>query len=720
MRERTNYTLTDGFTMSASIEDYALIGDGHTAALVSRDGSVDWLCWPRFDSGACFAALLGTKDNGRWLIAPALDDETEEAGDSGSQADVPPRSQDATREDARATPCSRPQPRQADKPGATRSARREDTADAAQTEARTAPAERDDGEPYFKGGFARATRRRYRGETLILETDFETPDGAVTLIDFMPPGNGWSEMVRIVVGKRGTVKMRMELVLRFDYGFSIPWVSRLARESGIKAIVGPDTVALRTPVDLRGENMKTVAEFTVSEGERVPFSLTYTESHLNIPPARDPHSALARTENYWLEWSSRGTVEGKYATAIRRSLLTLKALAYEPTGGIVAAPTTSLPEKIGGTRNWDYRYVWLRDATITLLAMMRGGYYEEARAWRSWLGRVMAGSPEQLQIMYGLAGERRLPEFEIDWLPGYENSKPVRIGNNAVGQLQLDVYGEVMNALHLARVGGLQADETAWNVQCAMLRHLETIWQERDEGIWETRGGRQHFTFSKVMAWVAFDRAIKSAEKFDLPAPLEHWYDVRAQIHSDVCAKSWNPQLNAFTQTYGGDELDASVLLMPLLGFLPPSDPRIAGTVNAIEKDLMHDGFVMRYRTTEFDDGLPPGEGTFLACSFWMVDNLALQGRIDDARKMYERLLSLANDVGLLAEEYDPVGGRLVGNFPQGFSHVALVHTGLNLMKHEQEMAHATGQPPHDGEGVEGGQPSTGTPDAGIESSPVV
>jgi len=343
MRERTNYTLTDGFTMSASIEDYALIGDGHTAALVSRDGSVDWLCWPRFDSGACFAALLGTKDNGRWLIAPALDDETEETGDSGSQADVPPRSQDATREDARATPCSRPQPRQADKPGATRSARREDTADAAQTEAHTAPAERDDGEPYFKGGFARATRRRYRGETLILETDFETPDGAVTLIDFMPPGNGWSEMVRIVVGKRGTVKMRMELVLRFDYGFSIPWVSRLARESGIKAIVGPDTVALRTPVDLRGENMKTVAEFTVSEGERVPFSLTYTESHLNIPPARDPHSALARTENYWLEWSSRGTVEGKYATAIRRSLLTLKALAYEPTGGIVAAPTTSLP-----------------------------------------------------------------------------------------------------------------------------------------------------------------------------------------------------------------------------------------------------------------------------------------------------------------------------------------------------------------------------------------
>lgn len=702
--------------MPALIEDYALIGDGHTAALVSRDGSVDWLCWPRFDSGACFAALLGTEDNGRWIIAPAEDVEADTARDSKT----PP---DPARDDARARPCDKPVPRQADKPASTsRPARREEPADTgakaeANAAANVAP---DSDEPAMQCGFARATRRRYRGETLILETDFETPDGAVTLIDFMPPGNGWSEMVRIVVGKRGTVKMRMELVLRFDYGFSIPWVSRLADDSGVKAIVGPDTVALRTPVDLRGENMKTVAEFTVSEGERVPFSLTYTESHLRIPPVRDPHSSLARAENYWLEWSARGTVEGKYAEPIRRSLLTLKALAYEPTGGIVAAPTTSLPEQIGGTRNWDYRYVWLRDATITLLAMMRGGYYDEARAWRSWLGRVMAGSPEQLQIMYGLAGERRLPEFEIDWLPGYENSAPVRIGNNAVGQLQLDVYGEVMNALHLARVGGLQNDETAWNVQCAMLRHLETIWQERDEGIWETRGGRQHFTFSKVMAWVAFDRAIKSAEKFDLPAPLEHWYDVRAQIHADVCAKSWNAQLNAFTQTYGGDELDASVLLMPLLGFLPPSDPRIAGTVKAIEKDLMHDGFVMRYRTTEFDDGLPPGEGTFLACSFWMVDNLALQGRIDDAREMYERLLSLANDVGLLAEEYDPVGKRLVGNFPQGFSHVALVHTGLNLMKHEQEMAHATGQPPHDGEAGEGGQLSAGTPDAGMESSPVI
>ena len=375
----------------------------------------------------------------------------------------------------------------------------------------------------------------------------------------------------------------------------------------------------------------------------------------------------------------------------------MKALAYEPTGGIVAAPTTSLPEQLGGTRNWDYRYCWLRDATITLLAMMRGGYFDEARAWRSWLARVMAGAPEQLQIMYGIAGERRLPEFEVEWLPGYQGAKPVRIGNNAAGQLQLDVYGEVMNALHLARVGGLQADDTAWNVQCEMLEHLETIWQQPDEGIWETRGGRQHFTFSKVMAWVAFDRAIRSAEKFNLPGPLEHWREIREEIHAQVCEKSWNPALNAFTQVYGGDELDASVLLLAQVGFLPPSDPRVIGTVAATEKYLMRDGFVMRYRTTEFNDGLPPGEGTFLACSFWMVDNLAMQGRVAEAEAMYERLLALANDVGLLAEEYDPAQKRLVGNFPQAFSHVALVHTGLNLMKHEQEMARATGQPSHNG-----------------------
>jgi GH15 family glucan-1,4-alpha-glucosidase len=602
--------------MPAPIEDYALIGDGHTAALVSRTGSIDWLCWPRFDSGACFAALLGTEENGRWLIAPVAGDGVE----------------------------------------------------------------------------IKATRR-YRGETLILETDFETPDGAVTLIDFMPPGNGWSELVRIVVGRRGTVRMNTELVLRFDYGFSVPWVSQLTYESGIKAIVGPDSVVLRTPVELHGENMRTVAEFEVKEGQRVPFAMSYAASHKRMPPPRDPFTALARTENFWTEWSARGTVDGRWAAPIRRSLITLKALAYEPTGGIVAAPTTSLPEEPGGVRNWDYRYCWLRDATITLLAMMRGGYYDEARAWRAWLGRVMAGSPSQLQIMYGLAGERRLPEFEVDWLPGYEGAKPVRIGNNAVGQLQLDVYGEVANALHLARVVGLQADETAWSVQCAMLEHLEKIWTEPDEGIWETRGGRQHFTFSKVMAWVAFERAVRSGEKFNLPGPLDHWREVRDTIHATICERSFNKELNTFTQTYDGTELDASLLLMPLIGFLPASDPRIAGTVAAIERDLMCEGFVMRYRTTEFNDGLPPGEGTFLACSFWMVDNLALQGRMDDARRMYERLLSLANDVGLLSEEYDPIAGRLVGNFPQAFSHVALVHTGLNLMHHEQEMAKETGHP---------------------------
>ncbi|WP_341315807.1 glycoside hydrolase family 15 protein [Paraburkholderia sp. IMGN_8] len=626
--------------MPALIEDYALIGDGHTAALVSREGSVDWLCWPRFDSGACFAALLGTPENGRWLISPV--------------SDTPPK-----------------------------------------------------------------ITRRYRGETLILETDFETPEGAVTLIDFMPPGNGWSEMVRIVVGKRGTVRMRMELVLRFDYGFSVPWVDRLKHDNGIKAIAGPDTAVLRTPVELRGENMKTVAEFTVTERERVPFALAYAASHLRIPPARDPHTALARTENHWLEWSARSTVEGKWAEPIRRSLITLKALAYEPTGGIVAAPTTSLPEQLGGTRNWDYRYCWLRDATITLLAMMRGGYYDEARAWRTWLGRVMAGAPDQLQIMYGIAGERRLPEFEIDWLPGYQDAKPVRIGNNAVGQRQLDVYGEVMNALHLARVGGLQADDTAWNVQRALLRHLDRIWQEPDEGIWETRGGRQHFTFSKVMAWVAFDRAIKSAEKFKLDGPLDEWRATRATIQAEVCAKGWSPTLNAFTQYYGSDQLDASVLLLPLVGFLPPDDPRIKGTVAAIEKDLMHNGFVMRYRSAEYDDGLPPGEGTFLACSFWMVDNLALQGRIDEAHAMYERLLALCNDVGLLSEEYDPTAKRLVGNFPQAFSHVALVHTGLNLMKHEQKMAEATGQPPDIGATEAAEFKAAATPDSGAATSPV-
>jgi GH15 family glucan-1,4-alpha-glucosidase len=591
--------------MPALIEDYALVGDGHTAALISRDGSVDWLCWPRFDSGACFAALVGTPEHGRWLLAPA--------------------------------------------------------ADAAITH----------------------TTRRYRGDTLILETDYESADGAVTVVDFMPPGNGWSELVRIVVGRHGTMKMRMELVLRFDYGFSIPWVTQLSRENGMKAIAGPDTVVLRTPVPLTGRNLHTLAEFTVSADERILFSLGYAASHLRLPPARDPLSMLARTENYWLEWSGRCQVQGRYAAAVRRSLLTLKALAYEPTGGIVAAPTTSLPEKIGGNRNWDYRYCWLRDATITLLALMRGGYYDEARAWRSWLGRVMAGSPEQIQIMYGIAGERLLPKWSSTGCPAIR-IRSRWVGNGAANQLQLDVFGEVMAALHLARVGGLQADDTVWSVQCALLDHLEKIWQEPDEGIWETRGGRRHFTFSKVMAWVAFDRAIKSAEMFRLPGSLDRWR-ARDRIHADVCDNAWHEGKQAFAQSYGSDELDASVLLMPLMGFLPPEDPRIVGTVEAIERELLHDGLVMRYRTTEYDDGLPPGEGTFLACSFWLVDNYALLGRIDDAHQLFSRLLALSNDLGLLAENTTrrrPAGRQL----PQAFSHVALVHTAMNLMHHEDAM----------------------------------
>jgi GH15 family glucan-1,4-alpha-glucosidase len=609
--------------MPAHIEDYALVGDGHTAALISHEGSVDWLCWPRFDSGACFAALLGDDTHGCWRIAPAVD-----------------------------------------------------------------------------GPVTRT--RRYRDGTLILETDHETPDGAVTVIDFMPPGNSRSELVRIVEGKRGAVPISMKLTLRFDYGLSVPWVTQLANGQGIKAVVGPDTVLLRTPVRLRGENMHTQAEFTVRAGERIPFVLSHAASHQRMPPASDPFDALERTERHWREWIAQCGVTGRYAEPIRRSLITLKALAYEPTGGIVAAPTTSLPERLGGSRNWDYRFCWLRDATITLLALMRCGFYDEARAWRVWLERALAGSPEQAQILYGVAGERRVPEMELDWLPGYEGARPVRVGNKAVGQLQLDVYGEVMNALHLARVGGLHADEAVWSLQCVMLEHLEKIWAEPDEGLWEVRSGPRHFTFSKVMAWVAFDRAIRSAEQFKLSGPIDRWRALRERIHADVCARGWNEQRRTFTQVYEGEELDASLLLIPLLGFLPPSDPRIASTMDAIERDLTFDGFVRRYHTHKVDDGLPPGEGTFLACSFWMVDNLALQGRLDEAHAMYERLVGLANDVGLLSEEFDPQTKRFTGNFPQAFSHVALVHTGLNLMRHEESMARETGHPaPQHSEGLD-------------------
>lgn len=584
--------------MSSRIEDYALIGDCETAALVARNGSIDWLCWPRFDSGACFAALLGSSENGRWLIAPL---------------DAP-----------------------------------------------------------------HTTRRHYQGDTLVLETDFEASEGAATLVDFMPLRDDASNVVRIVFGKRGRVRMRTELVVRFDYGSLIPWVTRRDTETML-AICGPDMVVLRTPVALRGEDMKTVGEFTVSAGEKIPFVLGYRASHCAPPDRLDPFQALEETASFWRTWARRFPGAGRWSEAVRRSLITLKALTYRPTGGIVAAPTTSLPERPGGTRNWDYRYCWLRDATFSLLAMMNGGYYEEATAWRGWLRRAVAGDPAQVQIMYGLGGERRLPEWEVRWLDGYEGSRPVRIGNAAAAQLQLDIYGEVMDALYHARAGGLAENELDWDLQLELLRHLEAIWREPDEGIWEVRGGRQHFTYSKVMAWVAFDRSIKTAQQFGLTGPVERWRDVRREIHDEVCRSAFNSELGAFVQSYGSAALDASVLLMPLVGFLPPSDPRVRGTVAAIEKRLMPGGLVLRYDTGSGVDGLAGDEGAFLACSFWLADNLLLLGRRNDARRLFERLLDLGNDVGLLAEEYDPAGKRLLGNFPQALSHIALVNTAHNL-----------------------------------------
>jgi len=586
--------------VSARIEDYALLGDCETAALVSRDGSVDWLCWPRFDSGACFAALLGDSQHGRWRIAPA---------DPGARV-----------------------------------------------------------------------RRQYRGDSLILETEFETADGAVTLIDFMPLRGAASDLVRTVVGRRGRVAMATELILRFDYGSIVPWVSR--REDGsLIAIAGPDMVALRTPVPLRGEGLTTVGEFTIGAGETASFVLTYAPSHLPPPVAVDPDAALADTEAFWQKWSARCTYAGEWPDAVRRSLVTLKALTYRPTGGIVAAPTTSLPEQLGGTRNWDYRYCWLRDATLTLLAFMDAGYYDEAAAWRDWLLRAAAGSPAQVQIMYGIGGERRLTEWEVPWLPGYERSAPVRIGNAAHGQLQVDVYGEVMDALHQARRGGVAESAEGWKLERALVSHLETIWDQPDEGIWEVRGGRQHFTHSKVMAWVAVDRALKGAERVGLDGPLDRWRALRRRIHAEVCEKAFDSTLGAFVQAYGSKQLDASLLLMPLVGFLPPEDPRVRGTVEVIEQRLRVDGLLLRYDTACTSDGLPPGEGAFLACSFWLADNLVLLGRHEDARALFERLLALRNDVGLLAEEYDTIARRQVGNFPQAFSHVGVIDTALNLSR---------------------------------------
>jgi GH15 family glucan-1,4-alpha-glucosidase len=584
--------------MAALIEDYALIGDCETAALVARDGSIDWLCWPRFDSGACFAALLGGPKAGRWLIAPA------------------------------------------DPAGCT-------------------------------------TGRHYRDGTLILETEVETRDGAATIIDFMPPRDELSDLVRIVRGRKGRVAFRTELVLRFSYGSIVPWVSRL--DGALRAIAGPDMVVLRTDVPVRGEGLSTVGEFEVGEGEDASFVLSYAPSHLSVPGRIDAIAALARTESFWREWSARCTYEGEWSEAVHRSLITLKALTYAPTGGIVAAPTTSLPEQIGGPRNWDYRYCWLRDATLTLLSLMDAGYYEEATAWRDWLLRAAAGSPAQLQIMYGVAGERHLWERELPWLAGYESSQPVRIGNAAHDQVQLDVFGEVMDALHHARNGGLEGSADGWALQCALVSHLESIWHQPDEGIWEVRGPRQHFTHSKVMAWVALDRTIKSAEQFGLDCPLDRWRAVRQNVHDDVCRHGYDASLGSFVQAYGSRQLDASLLMIPLVGFLPPNDPRVRGTVAAIERRLVVDGLVIRYDTGMVNDGLPPGEGAFLACSFWLVDNLMLQGREADARRLFERLLSLRNDVGLLAEEYDPRAGRQLGNFPQAFSHVSLVDSALTL-----------------------------------------
>jgi len=582
------------------IEDYALIGDCQSAALVSRDGSIDWLCWPRFDSPACFAALLGTPENGRWRIAPV-----------GEYRSV----------------------------------------------------------------------RRYRRGTMILETDYETADGAVTLIDFMPVRTQNPDLVRMVVGRRGRVKLAMEFIVRFEYGSAVPWVTRLGEHRGIRAIAGPDKVLLCSPVSLRGRDLTTAATFEVGDGERLPFILTYCPSHFKDPQPIDAERALAQCEAFWRNWCERCSVHGEWSELVARSLMTLKALTYAPTGGMVAAPTTSLPEHIGGVRNWDYRYCWLRDATLTLLALMNGGYQEEAIAWREWLARAIAGSPNQMQIMYGLAGERRLDERELDWLPGYEGSAPVRIGNAASGQLQLDVYGEVMDALHVGRKSGLATHEPVWAVQRALLEHLEKVWTEPDSGIWEVRGPPRHFTHSKVMCWVAFDRAVKAVEQFGREGPVERWREIRERIHDDVCKNGWNEKRGAFVQFYGCDELDASLLLLPITGFLPCSDPRVRSTIEAIQRDLTQDGFVMRYRTKESIDGLPPGEGVFLACSFWLADCLILLGRRDEAYALFERCCRLANDVGLLAEEYDPRSRRQLGNFPQAFTHVALVNTAMNLSR---------------------------------------
>ncbi|HEV8394873.1 MAG TPA: glycoside hydrolase family 15 protein [Vicinamibacterales bacterium] len=599
--------------MSHRLEDYALIGDCETAALLSRNGSIDWLCWPRFDSGACFAALLGSEEHGRWRLSAADPD-------------------------------------------------------------------------------ARVTRA-YRGDTLILDTRIETGDGVVTVTDFMPPRGRNSDVVRLVRGTSGRVAMRMHLVLRFDYGSTVPWVSRLA-DGTWRAIAGPDMVTLHTPVPLRGQDLTTVAEFEVDAGQTVPFVLTHGPSHLPPPHAIEPEESLRHTEKFWADWvDAKRLADGEWAGAVTRSLITLKALTYAPTGGMVAAPTTSLPEQIGGERNWDYRFCWVRDATYTLLALMNAGFHDEARAWREWLLRAAAGAPAQMQIMYGLAGERRLTEYDVDWLPGYERSRPVRIGNAAHGQLQLDVYGEVMDALHQAREAGLSAGEPDWALQRALLDHLAEVWRQPDQGLWEVRGDAHHFTYSKVMAWVAFERGVRAVKRFGLEGPLERWEALCRDIHAEVCAKAYDPGKGSFVQSYGSKELDASLLMLPMVGFLPADDPRVQGTIAAVERELLVDGFLLRYDTHSGTDGLPGGEGAFLACTFWLVDAYVLMRRFDDARGLFNRLLSLRNDVGLLSEEYDPVSRRLVGNFPQAFSHIALVNSAHNLAGARKPAEQRSAQP---------------------------
>ena len=602
--------------MSQSIESYGFIGNMVSGALVGRDGSIDWLCLPRFDSDACFAALLGTPENGRWLIAPA--------------------------------------------------------------------------------GEVKRTTRRYRPGTAILETTFETAEGAVTLIDFMPLTEDEErvELVRLVQGGRGRVRMRSELIVRFGYGKIVPWVRR--QDFGIRAIAGPDAVELRTPIALEGQDFTTLGEFVVEAGESVPFALAYRRSHQAGITMRDCAQNLAETEGWWRGWSGRCIYEDHpkpgWREAVIRSLITLKCLSYQPTGGIVAAPTTSLPEQLGGMRNWDYRFCWIRDATLTLYALLTSGYHDEARAWRDWLLRTTAGHPEELQILYGVAGERRATEQELDWLPGYEDSRPVRIGNGAFEQLQLDVFGELMDVMHVARRFDLERDDDAWRMQKILLDHLEQVWTNPGHGIWEMRGAPRHFTHSKIMAWVALDRSVKAVESYGFSGPVERWRALRERIHADVCQNGFNAEKNSFVQYYGGKTVDAALLLMPQVGFLPPDDPRVRGTIAAIERELLVDELVLRYRTEDDVDGMPKGEGAFLACSFWLADAYAETGRMADAERLFDHLLSLRNDLGLLAEEYDPRDRRQLGNFPQGFSHIALVNTANNLITSHGPAKHRAGR----------------------------